>query len=36
MDGCNWTVTVLPKLTPGCRDFVIFVVRETMKDYNLQ
>ncbi len=35
-DGCNWTITVLPSLTPGCRDFVTYVVIETMKEYNLE
>ena len=35
-DGCNWTITVLPSLSPGCRDFVTFVVRRTMKEYNLE
>ena len=23
-DGCNWTITTLPSLTPGCHDFVTF------------
>jgi len=35
-DGCNWTITVLPSLSPGCRDFVTFIVRHTMKEYNLK
>jgi hypothetical protein len=35
-DGCNWTITVLPNLTPGCRDFVTYVVREMMKEYDLE
>jgi hypothetical protein len=35
-DSCNWTITVLPSLTPGCHDFVTYVVMETMKEYNLE
>lgn len=34
--GCNWTITELPSLTPGCHDFVTYVVMDTMKEYNLE
>lgn len=35
-DGCNWTITVQPSLSPGCRDFVTLIVRHTMREYNLK